>query len=98
MSFQSLGKKGHDNFRHLEKNVTITFVFRPRISRLSAHEIINYVSSFYRYIQNVMSIGKISRTEESLNTRLSNVVKFDCNIFLKHSNAITPFRPATLKS
>ena len=50
MSFQSLGKKSHDGFHHLKK---ITNMFRSqtrRISRLSAHEIMNDVSSLIRFL------------------------------------------------
>ena len=35
--------------------------------------------------------------EEGFNTRLSNDVKFDSNIFKKYSNAVTIFGPATFK-
>ena len=81
MSFQSLGKKSHDDSRHLEKKITNTFRSQTLpISRLSAHEIMTYVSSFAHYIYNIRSIGKIRTTEESLNARLSNDVKFDSNI------------------
>ena len=51
------------------------------ISRLSAHEIMTYVSSFAHYIYNIRSIGKIRTTKESLNARLSNDIKFDSIIF-----------------
>ena len=81
MSFQSLGKKSHDDSRHLEKKITNTFHSQTlRISRLSAHEIMTYESSFAHYIYNIRSIEKIRTTEESLNAKLSDDVKFDSNI------------------
>ena len=71
-----MGKKSHDDSRHLEKKN-----HEHEHEHLSAHEIMTYVSSFDHYIYNIRSIGKIRTTEESLNARLSNDVKFDSNIF-----------------
>ena len=48
-----------------------------RISCSSDHEIMNSTSSFDHYVLTIRNINKIKQTEESLNARLSNDVKFD---------------------
>ena len=81
MSFQSLGKKSHDDFRHLKKNshehVTFSDSAYFKLKRLWNQEL---SSSFDCYIWNIRSIEKIRTTEESLNAKLSDDVKFDSNI------------------
>jgi len=52
---------------------------------------------FLLFITTTESIGKVRKTKESLNARLSNDVEFDSIIFKKYSNTVTTFRPATLK-
>ena len=54
----------------------------------------SYVSSFDHYTWNIRSIGKVRTTEESLNARFFNDVKFDGIIFKLKVESVNPSRQA----